>query len=306
MRQGVYRLGVEDVFEGDFVLRHHRRNSRLDEGGGQTRQHRRQPPEDCTVQHFALGKVRNLGRPTDVRGGWEDRVLEDRAKERVGAQALGFGLENVQQLGSGIGVGASFPQVIRNATQQVADASHIVYQEQQRTAGLDQNLRVVAVGRELVGAGNQRFFEFTCALNRGAEDGLAERVELCPGGIHHDEAMRCKESRHEAGEGQTKRCIGGVTLAEEIADRGEGEQFAGLIETLFDSGADLDSADGVSRVGQANTERLDCVLAEKFYLIDLREVVIFGRQPEDGDVRDAGRSGSLFGAGNGRSGLKDR
>jgi hypothetical protein len=84
------------------VLRHHSANGRLDERGGEAREDRRDAAEDALVEDSALGEVSNLGRAADVSGSGQDGVLEDRAEDGVGAEALRRGIENREQVGGAV------------------------------------------------------------------------------------------------------------------------------------------------------------------------------------------------------------
>jgi hypothetical protein len=56
--------------------------------------------------------------------------------------------------------------------------------------------------------------------------------------------------------------------------------------------------------GMAELEGFDCGFGEQRDLIDLFDVVVFGGEPEDGDVVDAGGGGCLLGASDGGGGLE--
>ena len=83
----------------------------------------------------------------------------------------------------------------------VVDAVGFGDEEEQRGAGLDQDLGVVAGGFEFGGAGEQGGFEVFGALDGGAECGGAEGMEVAAGCVHDDEALVGEQTRHQAGKG---------------------------------------------------------------------------------------------------------
>jgi hypothetical protein len=78
------------------------------------------------------------------------------------------------------------------------------------------------------------------------------------------------------------------------------QEVAGAVEQRIHLQANLDAAyRGSGVAGMAELEGLDCGFGEERDLVDLFDVVVFGGEPEDGDVVDAGGGGCLLGAGDG-------
>ncbi len=117
--QGVGGFGFEDLREIEFVGGHGGSDGGLDEGGGEARKDGGDAArfatgsaiggKDVLVEDGGLGEVGDLGGASDVGGGGEDGVLKEGAKEGVGAEALGCGGEDFEEVGSGVEVGAGLP-----------------------------------------------------------------------------------------------------------------------------------------------------------------------------------------------------
>ncbi len=100
-------MGGEDVFEGELVLVEDLRDRRLDERGGEAREDGGGAAEDGLVEDLVLRVVGDLGGATDDGLGGEEEILKDGAEEGVGAEALGGGVEDGEQVGGGVlGAGA--------------------------------------------------------------------------------------------------------------------------------------------------------------------------------------------------------
>ena len=91
-----------------------------------------------------------------------DGVLKDGAQQRIGAQALGLGVEDGEQVGAAVGLRAGPPAVLI-AAQRKARAGFGIYQKEQRVAGGDKHLRVIAVGLQFPAACQQQGFQL-CLL----------------------------------------------------------------------------------------------------------------------------------------------
>jgi hypothetical protein len=187
----------------------------------------------------------------------------------------------------------------------------IADQEEQRSARFDQHLRVIARGFEFGGTGEQCCFKFLGVLDRVAEGGRSQRVEVASGSVHHDEALLGEQASHQPGERAAKGqryVVRGmrVAIAEQIADGRVAKQFARMIEQGVDVAIESDVSDGRGMVRRlrAEAQRFDRCFAEQRDLVDLFEVVVLGGEPEDGDVFDAGRGRRLFGASYGGGGLE--
>jgi hypothetical protein len=104
------------------VLRHHGGDGRLDQRGGEARQDGRDAAEDVLVEDGALGEVGDLGGAADVGRGGQDGVLKDGAQQGVGAEALGCGVEDREEVGGGVGLcgGAGLPCAVGQAAQGLA------------------------------------------------------------------------------------------------------------------------------------------------------------------------------------------
>jgi hypothetical protein len=204
-----------------------------------------------------------------------------------------------------LGVALSVGLAVREPLNQEALAGRLVEQEEERGTRLDEDLGVVLLVLELVGAGEQGFFELFGALDGCAQGGSAEGVEGAAGGVHDDEALVGEELRHEPGEGAAESGAGSVEGAKLIADRSVAEKLAGAVERGLDARAEDDAADGDrDRGAEAGGEGFDRCFGEEVKLIDLGEVVVFGGEPEDGDVVDAGCGGGVRGAGDCGRGLE--
>ena len=160
---------------------------------------------------------------------------------------------------------------------------------------------MVASGFEFGSAGQKGCFEVGGVFDGVAECGCAEGVKVAAGGVHNDKPVGGEEAGHQAGEGGAEGCGVAITLAEEVADRGVAEEFACLFEEFVDGFVERNVADGCGRVRGfcVEVEGFDGSFSEERYLVDLFEVVVFGGEPEDGDVLDAGGGGGLGGTGDG-------
>jgi len=120
--QGVGGFGFEDLREIEFVGGHGGSDGGLDEGGGEARKDGGDAArfatgsaiggKDVLVEDGGLGEVGDLGGASDVGGGGEDGVLKEGAKEGVGAEALGCGGEDFEEVGGGVEVSAGLPAAV--------------------------------------------------------------------------------------------------------------------------------------------------------------------------------------------------
>jgi hypothetical protein len=96
-------VGGEDVFECELVMVEDLRDRWLDERGGQAREDGGGAAEDGLVEDLVLGVVGDFGGASDDSLGGEQVVLKDGAEEGVGAEALGGGVEDGEEVGGGVG-----------------------------------------------------------------------------------------------------------------------------------------------------------------------------------------------------------
>lgn len=87
--------GGEGVGQGELMTREDRGDAGLEECSGEAGEDGGDAAEDAPVEDGGLGEVRDLGGTADVGGCREKGVLEDRAKEGVGAETFGGGLEDL-------------------------------------------------------------------------------------------------------------------------------------------------------------------------------------------------------------------
>jgi len=95
-------MSGEDVLEGQLVVVEDLCNRRLDEGSAEAWKDRGGAAEDGLVEDLVLRVVGDLGGAADDGLGGEKVILKDGAEERVGAEALGGGIAEGEQVGGGV------------------------------------------------------------------------------------------------------------------------------------------------------------------------------------------------------------
>ncbi len=192
--------------EGELVAGHDLSDGGLDEGGAEARQDRRGAAEDGVKEDLRLGEVGDLRRAADGGEGGQQEILKDGAQQGVGAEALGGGVEDGEQVGGGVLRLAGEPASVF-AAERRAGAGGFVQKEEQAAAGSDEDLGVVAAfGEELV-AFVKGGLQFLGVLEGMAQHGRAQGVEGAGGGVDDDEAEVGEGGGQEAGE---RRGEGGV------------------------------------------------------------------------------------------------
>jgi hypothetical protein len=285
-------VGREDVLEGELVLVEDLRDGRFDERCGEAREDGGGAAEDGLVEDLVLRVVGDLGGATDDGLGGEEVVLKDGAEERVGAEALGGGVEDGEQVVGGVlglraveGRGPTRKPGAVLAAEGKARAGGFIDEEEEAGAGGDEDLGVVAaLGEELV-AVVEGGFEGVGVLDSVAENGSAEGVEGAGGGVDDDEAGVGEGGGEEAREGGGVGGVGGVTGGEEVELGGASDELGSAVEDRCDAGADGEIADRSldGRVVMGQAESMKGVARGEGDVVGFGEVVIFGGEPEDGD-----------------------
>ena len=248
-----------------------------------------------------MREVRDLGGASDVGRGGQQEILKDGAKQRVGAQALGGGVEDGEEILGGVRLlpcRPMFARFLRLRARRAPVSSSM--KEEQAGRGRDQNLGVVATLFEQLAAFEESGFEFGGVLDGVAKDGCAEGVKVAGGGVDEDQSLFGEDRREQAGKGLGEGGVGSVGGFDGVEDRAGAEEFSGLIEQRADAGAERDGADGpvVRLVREA--QGLQLVARGKNDVVGFVEVVVFGGEPEDGD------GAGVFGFADGGRGLEER
>ncbi len=134
----------------------------------------------------------------------------------------------------------------------------------------------------------QCFIEFGGPFDRRAEQGLCEVMEISVGGIEQDDAPILKQPRKEQGKRTAQTFTRTIRLAQPGRNFGISQQPGGALDYVLNLRPELDGPHG--RIGHAVTFK--CVAfhrewfrkaarGEQRYLVDLGQIVVLGRQPED-------------------------
>ena len=68
--------------------------------------------EDALIEHAGLGEVGDLRRAADDERVREQKILKDGTQQRRGRDALGLGVEDADEIGGGVALGACLPKAV--------------------------------------------------------------------------------------------------------------------------------------------------------------------------------------------------
>ena len=290
-RQRSFGGGREDALRGQLVAAEQIGDGLLDERGGEAGLEYGDAAQNLLVENGGLGEVGDFGGPADGKRGSEEEILKDWAEERGGRDAMRLGGEDGDEIGGGIAGTACLPEAVwlggggRGALEGLADAGGWIDEEEQAGAEADGNLGVVAGFGQGAIAVEERGVELVGLLDGGEEDGSAEAVNFGRGGIEGEQALGGEGFGIEIGECLGEGASGAVGGLEGFEGVGPAEELAGLVEERGDGVIKDDAADGdCGGWGAAVSEFFELAATGKDYVIDFREIVVFGGQPEDGGV----------------------
>jgi len=146
--------------------------------------------------------------------------------------------------------------------------------------------------------------ELVGTFDGGFEDGAAETVNFRARGIENEESLGGEGFGVEVGEGLSECAARFVGGDEGVHGVGCAEEFPCLVDEGLDGLVNDDAANGYgSRRSVGIDEFFELFSGGEGGVVDLGEVVVFGCEPEDGDMGMSGRGG-LARAGNSRCGFE--
>src|ERR1017187_3512456 len=106
-RRGIFG---KPALESELVLAQQLGDGGLNQRSKKARRGRRLPAENTLVKNSGLGEVSNFRRSADEQRGRQQGVLKHGPQQRRGRDALGFGVENADEIRSGVSLAAGLPE----------------------------------------------------------------------------------------------------------------------------------------------------------------------------------------------------
>src|SRR6202041_3398963 len=287
-RAKVLRSG-EKIANLKTVLSEKASNRRLDDGETGTRNNRGHAAKDFAIQHLRLREVGDFRRTSEVRGRGQQRILHHRTQQSTGSEGLWRRAKRgVELRAREFGVpGKEFPVA---AAKRLPAAVNFV--EQKRGFVRDLHLVVETGGFELLRTCEQTFAERIRIVESSKEKGPREAMKPGVERIDEDDSPAGKKPSHELAERRTERLTLRVGLTQRDrapvgvgafrrpgggftpgSDPGPGNSSAEVAPCVFRFRGQLVADQSVTRIPKG--------------MIDLGEVVILGREPENRNRVDA-------------------
>ncbi len=262
---------------------------RLDEGEAGPGQKSRARNAEVRVRGSDLRVVRDLGGPTHVGGGRQERVLDERAQESARAPRHGVGLESTQRVLDRPPL-AGAAHLDRSVCQRESPALALHHGEEVQEARSHGDLLVIARGQEGVSSLEGEAGGGRSLAQLAREDRDHQALQVRVRGIEHDDPGQQPrdEAREGLGQGGARAVTPGDGRERLVAAQRGWQGLAELVDHRLDR---VVEGDGPRRltdrlVAWGVPQRPDRPRSvDQARRPDLREVVVVRGHPEHGDDR---------------------
>ena len=291
---------MENFGQSQLVARQNAFGLGFEQRRRKARQNRSHSAQQFLVNDGGLREVRNLCRSACVDKRWQQVVLHDGTKERVGTESLRSFFDSLDQL---FRRAPLLTHCKLTTVDAVIPAPHdraraILHFKKQRGRGSHFHLLMISRGIERFASRQQRLIKFGDPLNRRPEQGFCEIVKIFLRRIKQDDTRIRKQPRKQQGKRAAQTLSRTIRLTQPSLDLGIAQQRGGTLDYRLNLRSELDGPHG--RVVHGMTcKRLTLnhesfrqpVLRKQRDMIDLGQIMILSSQPKDRDtVHSSGRS----------------
>ncbi len=174
----------------------------------------------------------------------------------------------------------------RNPFERQSRSGALIDQEEKAGLRRNDNLRVIPRGHEVTVSFRKSRVQLIGSLESSAQDRCAEAMEVAAARVENQQALSAEHSGIELSEGLREGAVRPIGGSQGLHRVGVTEQLPGLIDQRSDCLIEHDAANrdrGLRSLPVHQSAEL--AACGKSDVIDLGEIVIFRREPEDGYVR---------------------